>query len=308
MNHFNGATVLVVGGEGFIGQHLVSKLCNLKAYVVSLGTKVHSETKAHKYLSVDIRDKGRLASLLKEFDFEYIFNFCGYINHTPYFKNGRDVIDVHFIGLLNLLDQTCGSQLKCFVNVGSSDEYGDNVSPQNEAMREDAISPYSVAKVAETQLIQTLAKTENFPGVVVRPFLVYGPGQNMSRFIPQVISGCLEDLDFPVSKGEQLRDFCFIEDIIEGVLLAATKKDALGEVINLASGNPTSICSIIKEVVGITGGGSPQWGGVSYRIGENMRLYADITKAKRILKWKPKTTIKEGLKETVDFYKKIKLL
>ncbi len=304
MNHFNGATVLVVGGEGFIGQHLVSKLCNLRAYVVSLGTKVHSETKAHKYLSVDVRDKDRLASTLKDFDFDYIFNFCGYINHTPYCKNGRDVIDVHFIGLLNLLDQTCGSQLKCFVNVGSSDEYGSNVSPQNEAMREDAISPYSVAKAAGTQLIQTLAKTENFPGVVVRPFLVYGPGQSMSRFIPQVISGCLEDLDFPVSKGEQLRDFCYIEDIIEGVLLAATKKDALGEVINLASGDPTSIRSIIEEIVNLTGGGRPQWGKLSYRIGENMELYADITKAKKILQWKPKRTMKEGLKETIDFYKK----
>ena len=304
MNQFNGATVLVVGGEGFIGQHLVSKLCNLKSYVVSIGTKVHTGTKAHKYLSVDVRDKDKLGSLLKDFDFEYIFNFCGYINHAPYCKNGRDVIDVHFIGLLNLLDQTCGSQLKCFVNVGSSDEYGSNVSPQNESMREDAISPYSVAKVAGTQLIQALAKTENFPGVVVRPFLVYGPGQNMSRFIPQVISGCLEDLDFPVSKAEQLRDFCFIEDIIDGILLAATKKDALGEVINLASGNPTSIRSIIQEIVNLIGGGRPQWGKLNYRIGENMELYADITKAKKILKWKPKITMKEGLKETIDFYKK----
>jgi len=272
--------------------------------VVSLSTKVHSETKAHKYLSVDVRDKDRLGSLLKDFDFEYIFNFCGYINHAPYCKNGRDVIDVHFIGLLNLLDQTCSSQLKCFVNVGSSDEYGSNVSPQNESMREDAISPYSVAKVAGTQLIQTLAKTENFPGVVVRPFLVYGPGQNMSRFIPQVISGCLEDLDFPVSKGEQLRDFCFIEDIIDGILLAATKRGALGEIINLASGNPTSIRSIIEEIVNLIGSGRPQWGKLSYRKGENMELYADITKAKKILKWKPKITMKEGLKETIDFYKK----
>ena len=304
MNHFNGATVLVVGGEGFIGQHLVSKLCNLKSCVVSIGTKVHSGTKAHKYLSVDVRDKDKLGILLKDFDFEYIFNFCGYINHAPYCKNGRDVIDVHFIGLLNLLDQTCGSQLKCFVNVGSSDEYGSNASPQNESMREDAISPYSVAKVAGTQLIQALAKTENFPGVVVRPFLVYGPGQNMSRFIPQVISGCLEDLDFPVSKAEQLRDFCFIEDIIDGILLAATKKDALGEVINLASGNPTSIRSIIEEIVNLIGSGRPQWGKLNYRIGENMELYADITKAKKILKWKPKITMKEGLKEAIDFYKK----
>ena len=304
MNHFNGATVLVVGGEGFIGQHLVSKLCNLKSCVVSIGTKVHSGTKAHKYLSVDVRDKDKLGILLKDFDFEYIFNFCGYINHAPYCKNGRDVIDVHFIGLLNLLDQVCGSQLKCFVNVGSSDEYGSNASPQNESMREDAISPYSVAKVAGTQLIQALAKTENFPGVVVRPFLVYGPGQNMSRFLPQVISGCLEDLDFPVSKGEQLRDFCFIEDIIDGIWLAATKRGALGEVINLASGNPTSIRSIIEEIVNLIGSGRPQWGKLNYRIGENMELYADITKAKKILKWKPKITMKEGLKEAIDFYKK----
>ena len=302
MNYFNGAVVLVVGGEGFIGKHLVSKLLKLNAYVVSLGTKTREDTKAHKYFAVDVRDKDKLGILLRDFDFEYIFNLCGYIDHSSYYKNGRNVIDVHFIGLLNLLEQACGSKLKCFINVGSSDEYGSNVSPQSEDIREEAISPYSAAKIAGTQLIQTLAKTESFPGVVVRPFLVYGPGQSTSRFIPQVINGCLKNLDFPVSQGDQLRDFCFIDDFINGLLLCASKKGALGEVINLASGQPTSIRQIIEEIVNHIGGGRPLWGELDYRIGENMELYADITKAKEILNWEPKIKIMEGLKETINFY------
>jgi len=305
MNDFIGKSVLVVGGEGFIGQHLVSKLNSLQAHVISLGTKERTDSNANDYLSVDIRDKSKLVNSLKDFDISYVFNLCGYIDHSTYSENGRDVLDVHFVGLMNLLEQFSCSNLKGFIHVGSSDEYGGSPSPQNESMREAAISPYSAAKVAGTHLIQALAKSESFPGVIIRPFLTYGPGQGMSRFIPQVISGCLNDSTFPVSEGEQLRDFCYVEDVVEGMLLAATTQAALGEVVNIASGTPITVRNIIETVMEITGRGKPIWGAVEYRTGENMKLYADISKVKKLLNWRPKTSLYEGLVKTIKYYEGI---
>jgi len=305
MNNFIGQKVLVVGGEGFIGQHLIKKLCELQASVVSLGVMARIDSKAYDYLSVDIRDKNMLASSLENYDFEYVFNLGGYIDHSCYSERGRNVLDVHFVGLMNLLDQVCGPRLKCFVHVGSSDEYGNAPSPQNETMREAPISPYSAAKVAATHLFQALARSEKFPGVIVRPFLSYGPGQGLTRLIPQVINGCLKNISFPVSEGGQLRDFCYVEDIIEGMLLAGTSKSALGEVFNLASGEPVSVRDVIETVMDITGNGKPEWGAVKYRPSENMMLYADIAKAKKILKWQPKISLREGLLKTIDFYQVI---
>lgn len=93
------------------------------------------------------------------------------------------MIDTHYAGILNLMDQVYWSGLKRFVQVGSSDEYGIGPAPQNEQLRESPISPYSAAKAGMTHLIQTLSRTERFPGVVVRLFLVYGHGQNQQRFL-----------------------------------------------------------------------------------------------------------------------------
>ena len=96
-------------------------------------------------------------------------------------------------------------------------EYGNNEAPQIENQREDPISSYSCAKVAATYFLQMLHKTENFPVVILRPFLIYGPQQNDKRFIPQVIKGCLEKKEFPTSKGLQIRDFCFIGDFVGSI-------------------------------------------------------------------------------------------
>ena len=124
-------------------------------------------------------------------------------------------------------------------------------------MRESPISPYSAAKVSATHLIQMLSNTEGFPGVVLRFFLVYGPGQNAQRFIPQIINGCLDDKTFPTSAGEQLRDFCYIDDVVEAMLLAAQSQAAQGHVINIASGQPTCIRDVIETIQAKVGRGQP---------------------------------------------------
>jgi nucleoside-diphosphate-sugar epimerase len=210
------------------------------------------------------------------------------------------VFDVHFNGTKNLINCINKDSLRSFIQIGSSDEYGANLAPQNESQRESPISPYSFAKTTTTHFLQMLYRTEQFPVVILRPFLVYGPGQGMERFIPQVINGCIEGKKFPTSEGKQLRDFCFISDFVRSIFSSINNTESFGEVINIASGEPISIKDVVTKIQKIIAMGNPQFGKTAYRDGENMELYADITKAKKLLNWQPQISLEEGLKKTID--------
>jgi len=298
--------ILVIGGRGFIGQALVRKLVGLKADVVSLARTNSMSARADvgaRQLSADIRDRSALSSVLLGRKFDFVLNAGGYIDHSLFLEGGRDIIDAHYIGTLNLLEQVFHSDLKGFVQIGSSDEYGQVSAPQREDQREAPITPYSAAKAGLSHFIQSLARTENFPGAVVRLFLVYGPGQDYQRFLPQVIRGCLANKIFETSEGTQIRDFCYIDDVVDAILLAMISKEAHGKVINVASGEPVTIREVIGKVVSMVGGGKPDFGKIPYRAGENMALYADIKLAKQILGWQPAITLDEGLKKTIAWYR-----
>jgi len=305
INTHLGDQLLIVGGAGFIGQHVVKKALEKGFNTTVLSKNNHNavdKLDGVTYITADISHKVSLLTILKDRVFDYIINLGGYVDHANYSNGGSEVFDVHFNGVRNLVDCLDRSKTKGFVQIGSSDEYGNNIAPQSETQREDPISPYSCAKVAATHFLQTLYKTEGFPVVILRPFLVYGPGQGEERFIPQIIKGCMNNYKFPTSKGEQLRDFCFIDDFTQAIFSTLDNNNAYGKVINIASGKPISIKKIINMVVNVIGFGQPQFGRVAYRNGENMRLYADILKAERLLGWKPKTTLENGIKKTVDYY------
>jgi len=294
-----------VGGSGFIGQHVVKESLEqgFSTTVLSINNRhVMGRLEGVTYFSADISDKVDLLASLKGKAFSYVINLSGYIDHSNYSNGGSRVYDVHFNGVRSLIDCLDKSKIKGFVQIGSSDEYGNNSAPQSEAQREAPISIYSCAKVASTYFLQTLYKTENFPAVILRPFLVYGPKQSKERFIPQIIKGCLNGQKFPASEGQQLRDFCFIDDFVQAVFLALDNNNIHGEVINIASGEPIFIKKIIDIIVDMTGSGQPQFGKIAYRSGENMSLYADINKAKRLLKWVPKVSLKDGLTQTISYY------
>ncbi|MBI2489858.1 MAG: NAD-dependent epimerase/dehydratase family protein [Planctomycetes bacterium] len=305
MTFKNSDKILVVGGSGFLGKHLVRRCLRDTRFVscIGLGRNKKGFFEDIEVINVDINNKDVLWAILNKKSFDYIFNLGGYIDHTNYFNGGRKVIETHFVGLLNILDCIDVKSLKSFVQIGSSDEYGNAPSPQRETMRENSISPYSQAKVASTHLIQMLHRTEGFPGVVLRFFLVYGPGQDNKRFLPQIINGCLNNIEFKTSEGKQLRDFCYIDDVIEAMIKAAALPQSKGNVINIASGTPVMIKDVIQKVMLFTDGGKPMWGAHPYRVGENMQLYADISLAKNLLHWEPQVSLDVGLKKTIEYYK-----
>ena len=210
------------------------------------------------------------------------------------------MINSHFNGVQNILNAINWNVIRRFVQIGSSDEYGNSIAPQYENLRELPISPYSVAKASSTHLLEMLYRTENFPSVVLRFFLVYGPGQDNKRFIPQIINGCISDNSFPVSEGKQLRDFCYIDDVTGAILKVLNNDKVMGETINIASGQPVSIHDVIELIRTTIGKGAPDYGKIPYRRGENMALYANIGKAQEILGWSPKIGLKEGIVRTIN--------
>lgn len=299
--------LLVVGGSGFIGRYLVSAALNEQCVPTVLSLHhVESDRQIDgvNYLVADVSNYDVLASVLAGLSFTHVVNLGGYVNHSKYREGGREVFDAHFIGVQNLVQCLDWNILESFVQIGSSDEYGDAVSPQKESTREMPISAYSMGKVAAGQLLQMLNRTEGFPVVILRLFLVYGPEQNNQRFLPQIISGCLKGESFATSYGEQVRDFCYVDDVVRGIFLALSNSSINGEVINLASGEPVQIKSMLEQVLDIVGNGSPRYGELPYRDGENMSLYADVTKAKSLLSWEPRINLNEGLKRTMSYYKK----
>ena len=100
-----------------------------------------------------------------------------------------------------------------------------------------------------------------------------------------------------------MRDFCYIDDVVEAMIKAAILPDCKGHVINIASGIPVMIKEVIQKLMELTEGGKPLWGAHSYRVGENMELYADINLAKKLLHWEPQVSLDVGLKKTIEYYK-----
>jgi len=299
-------TLLVTGANGFIGRataaHGMATGLNVFGLVRSMPPP-SQQLSGVTYLVADITDKRSLARSLDSERFDFIINLAGSVDHRPFMDGGRSALDQHFSGLVNILELCRHDALKGFVQVGSSDEYGGLPAPQQEDSREQPISCYAAAKSAATMLVEALARTEGFPGRVARLFLVYGPGQADNRFIPQIIRGCLADSVFPVSAGRQQRDFCYIDDVAAGLVDLVRLQENSSTLFNLASGNGVSIHSVVKMIQQMVGAGSPGFGEIPYRAGENMALYADISRISATTGWRPAVALEDGLRQTIRWYR-----
>ena len=299
--------LLVVGGSGFIGKAIVMRGVSMDLEVESLGLTIPSEDQQVpnvNYLNADITDNKSLQAISKQ-KYHYVVNTGGYIDHANFMDGGDHLINSHFNGVVNLVKSIDRSNLLSFINIGSSDEYSNAVAPHHESIRENPISPYPAGKVASTHFLQMLHKTEQFPSTTLRLFLCYGPGQDVKRFLPYLISQCVANDEIKVSPGEQLRDYCYIDDIVSAVFLAMSDKNADGKVYNIASGEPISIRSVVEKVVDIIGSGKPNFGAMPYRQGESMELYADISLVMNELGWHPTTQLNEGLEQTISYYRNL---
>lgn len=299
--------LLVIGGTGFIGTNLLRKAKELNFEIYSLSTKEPSKInyiKNTKYFFIDTRKKNNLEKIFEN-NFQYIVNLAGYIDHRSIIDGGFPIITEQ-INLLNkIIPFIRNKDLIKFVQVGSSDEYGMNKSPLNETMRENPITPYSLARVFNTQYLQMLNFTEKLPIVILRLFLVYGPHQKFDRLVPQVINACLNNKIIDLSDGKQIKDFCYVSDVVDAIISCLNVKKISGQIFNIGSGKKTSVREIVEKIHVSIGSGYPRFNSKNTKKLENRELYPNISKSKKLIKWQPNTTLDEGLKLTIDWYSKI---
>jgi len=186
-------------------------------------------------------------------------------------------------------------------------EYGHNKSTKNENILtniEKLKSTYGKAKLAATNYLLEKNKKNNFPSIILRLYLVYGPRQDFNRLIPTVIKGCLEDSSFPCSNGLQYRDFLYVDDAINAIFKCLQNPNLFGEIINISSGKLIQIKKVILLIKKIIKKGEPDFGVIKLRKDEILKLYSNIYKAKTKINWTPRVKFVRGLKKTISFYKK----
>jgi dTDP-glucose 4,6-dehydratase len=283
--------ILIVGGTGFVGYHLAKEAVK-KGFEVSSLSKNNPVKKRYlkkvKYIIADIANKKSINKIIRD-DFQYVVNLAGYVDHTDEIKTYRS----HYLGCKNISNYFLKKNIKLFVQVGSSMEYGLSKSPQKEDFKCKPKSIYGKAKFLATKYLLNLYKKKKFPVTIVRLYQVYGPYQDLNRFMPVVINSCKKNKDFPCSHGRQYRDFLYIDDLIDAIFLILRNPKATGEIFNIGSGKPLKIRNIIKKILSYYRSGKPQFGEIKLRKEEQMKIYPDIFKARRTLNWKPKINFLE---------------
>jgi len=294
--------ILIIGGTGFIGYHLALKCLKLNWNVVSLSSKKPQNfrrLKKIKYLVGDIGNFKNL-SILLEHNFNYVVNLGGYIDHHNKVKTYRS----HFLGVRNLAKFFLKKNLKSFIQIGSSAEYGNIKSPQKESFKCKPKMIYGKSKLKSTKFLMNLYKEKNFPVTILRYYQVYGPSQNINRFIPLLINACIKNIQFPASHGKQKRDFLYVDDAVSAILKALNNKMSEGKIINIGSGKTITLLSLMKSINQKIGGGDILLGKIKLRKDEPMVIFPNLNRSSKILRWKSTITLKRGINKTIEFYKK----
>lgn len=291
---------LVVGGTGFLGFHLLKKGLSKNflnfSFSRSKPKKIRYLDKV-KYIFGDVGKKNSLKQLLN-YKFDYVVNLSGNVDHS----NKKKVFKSHFEGTKNLSKLFLDTNIKSFIQIGSSSEYGRLKSPQKENQKSKPLTFYGIAKKQSTQYLFNLYKKKRFPVTIARLYQVYGPNQDPNRLIPYTIHACKKNISFNCSSGEQFRDFIHVDDFCEAIFKILKTKESHGEIINIGCGKAIKIKKIIQNINMAIKGGKPLFGKLKLRNDELIKTYPSLKKAKKILKWEAKILFDKGLKKTINSY------
>lgn len=310
MKTLKGKRVLVTGGSGFIGSHLCRRLVTegAKLAVVTRYDSIIDNVRLADLwgkivvVESDLRNPDSLKKVAA-FRPHIVFHFAAYNHVGDSFGNVSEAIDVNGKGTVNLMDAY--EAYERFVYISSSEIYGyQEEVPFVEEARPFPISPYSVGKYAGELYARMKWHVYKRPVVVLRPFNAFGPYQSPRAIIAEIVLKCIRGEEIRTTKGMQTREFNFVENLVDGFILAATREEAVGEIINLGSGREVRIRDLVRMIHRLSGSSSRlRIGALPYRPTEIWRMFASNEKAHRLLGWKPEVSIEEGLRRTIEWYR-----
>ena len=301
---------IITGGAGFIGSHLVEILTRNNKNIVVLDNlstgridNLKPFLKKIKFIKCDLSKKGRWQNEFKGKC--YIFHFAALADIVPSIQNPEKYYNSNVNGTLNLLQACRNAKVLKFLYSASSSCYGiPKKFPTTEDEKINTLYPYALTKKMGEDLIIHWSKLYNFPFISLRLFNVYGTrsrtsgtyGAMFGVFLAQKLHGKPFTI---VGNGKQTRDFTYVTDVIDAFLKAAKSK-IVNEIFNIGSGETVSINKIIKLL-----GGKKVF--IKKRPGEPDCTFANISKVKKLIKWKPKIKIEKGIEyliKDINYWKK----
>ncbi len=293
--------VLLTGGSGFIGRRLKRRLSGLGASVRSLDNRTAADAMPGD-LRCDITDVKAVRAAVAEARPGIVFHLAGRTDRGDRPELVRPLLEVNLLGTVNLFESLLSAGGCAAVVVsGAAEEYGRSAPPFLESFREDPVTPYSLSKVCVSKLAKMFHNVYGFPAIILRPTLAYGPGQEPGMFIPALINALLKGEKFPMTPGEQTRDFVYVDDLVDAYLAAGISGRGFGEVFNIGSGAPCKIKDLARMAAALLGKERLlEMGAKSYRAAEIMDYRVDISRAKESFGWSPATSLEKGLKLTIE--------
>ena len=320
--------ILITGGAGFIGSHLVRKMVNKYSkylivnidkltYAGNLNNLKEIENKPnYEFINIDICNEADLSKLFKKYLFDGIIHLAAESHVDRSISNPKEFILTNVVGTLNLLNecklQWKNSVNKCFYHISTDEVYGSlgDVGYFHENTSYDPRSPYSASKASSDHLVRAYGHTYNLPIKISNCSNNYGSFQFPEKLIPLIINNIKQHQPLPIyGKGENIRDWLWVEDHANAIDLIF-HQGKLGETYNIGGHNEWKnidlvhlLCDIMDRKLGNVKGKSR--GLITYvkdRAGHDMRYAIDASKIEEELGFKPSVDFKEGLEKTIDWY------
>jgi len=290
---------LVTGSSGFLGRAVCRRL---RSYGYDVVGVVRREAREEGVVVCDLSDCHSVHTMLEAIQPDIVLHLAGGRPRDSSVEARSKTMSDNFLTTHHLLNATDANHFYRLVVVGSSEEYGAPSSlPCTEESPLQPVSPYSAAKAAATMHALMMHKYAGVSTTVVRPFIIYGPGQDESMFIPEVVSKLCRGVSVDMTDGEQKRDFVYVEDAVDHILLAATVPEAVGQVFNMCTGEPMKIVEVARMIHGLTGTSARLHVGArerrQYEVGD---IYGSAERSHRVLGWRSRTSLREGLQTMIS--------
>lgn len=305
-------TILVTGGAGFIGSNLIETLLKRKAVgrVVCVDNldpfydpafkkeniKPFLKNEKFKFYKTDIRNRTAIGKIFEDEKPDFVVHLAAKANARQSVKEPDEYQSVNVIGTLNLLELSKDYKVKKFVFISSSSVYGNSAkSPFSELSTTDfPLAPYGASKKAGEVLAYTYAHNFNLPVVCLRLFNAYGERQRPDLVIYKWVENILKGEPIEMSgTGKRARDFTYVGDIVKAIEVAMKPGNGY-EIINIGNSKPVSLAVLLRHVEKVLGKKAV----VTTRPSHHSSVestYANISKAKKVLGWKPEVSLEEGI-------------